>query len=61
MPALGRLFEGHFGPIPEPDIGARCSIWDYGLEGDILRNAALFSSVDDRNAGQSYRLPQLRQ
>ena len=27
----------------------------FGLEGDILRNAALFSSVDDRYAGPSCR------
>ena len=39
--------------ILEAAIRADRSIWNNGLEGDILRNAALFSSVDDRYAGQT--------
>ena len=41
--------------ILEAAIRADRSIWNNGLEGDILRNAALFSSVDDRSAGLSGR------
>ena len=38
---------------PTEELGATCSINHYRLEGDILRNAALFSSVDDRYADKT--------